>query len=429
MKDGQILTQVGPGTPMGELMREYWVPALLSSEVKPDGPPLRLKLLGEELLAFRTGSGKVGILAHRCPHRGVSLFFGRNEQEGIRCVYHGWKFAADGTCLEQPNVPAQLGDSHRVDARAYRTRERAGVVWTYMGKRAVPPPLPNFPAFSVAQEKLSVWCEQRRCSYLQAIEGELDTSHVGFLHMGLIREQDSAGPQGTDLDVAERAVEYKVADTPSGLIAGGYRPAGKDRTYWRFANFHLPFWTQPPPCPLGSEAVARAWVPMDDTHCMLFSITTETYLLSNTANAMRPPASHIGVTFDYEFLPNSSDWYGRWRLVSNKENDYRMDRDVQRQASFSGIEGLDVQDSAAQESIGAAFDPDREHLVPADLAVARIRRRLLAAAKALKETGAPPPGVDDADAYRRWCGFIVAPSETDWLKVYADNVPSTETVA
>jgi phthalate 4,5-dioxygenase len=429
MKDGQFLTQIGPGTPMGELMREYWVPALLSSEVKPNGTPLRLKLLGEDLLAFRTGSGKVGILEHRCPHRGVSLFFGRNEEEGIRCVYHGWKFGADGVCIEQPNVPPHLGTSHRVNARAYRTRELAGVIWAYMGKRAVPPPLPNFPAFALPQQKLSVWCEQRQCSYLQAIEGELDTSHVGFLHMGMVRPEDGAGPQGISLDVEQRAVEYKVADTPGGLIAGGYRPAGKDQTYWRIANFLLPFWTQPPPCPFGSEAVARAWVPMDDTHCMLFAITTETYLMASGPAARRPPDTQIGVTFEYDFLPNTADWYGRWRLAANSGNDYLLDRDVQRDASFSGIEGLDIQDSAMQESIGSAFDPDREHLVPSDLAVARIRRRLLAAANALRESGTAPPGLDDPDAYQTWCGFVIAASEADLLTVYADNIPKIETVA
>jgi phenylpropionate dioxygenase-like ring-hydroxylating dioxygenase large terminal subunit len=413
---------------MGELMRQYWVPALLSHEVAIDGPPVRLKLLGEELIAFRASSGRVGIMDHRCPHRRASLFFGRNEEDGLRCVYHGWKFAADGTCLDQPNVPPQLGTRYRVDTRAYRTTERAGVVWAYMGSRAEPPPLPNFPAFAVPQHKLNVWCELRECSYLQAIEGELDTSHAGFLHMGSVKPQDSRGPQGTNIDVENRAVEYKVADTPAGILAGGYRPADQDQIYWRFANFLLPFWTQPPPCPFGSEAVARAWVPLDDTHTMLFAIATESYMLAPGPKANRPPDSQIGMTFDYEFLPNTSDWFGRWRLAANRQNDYRIDRAVQRQDSYSGIEGLDIQDSAMQESIAPGFDPSREHLVPSDLAIAHIRHRLLRAVAALKEHGTPPPGVDQPDAYQTWCGFLTAPARTEWLKVYADNLPRAAAV-
>ena len=422
MNDNEILTRVGPGTPMGELMRQYWIPALMSSELRCDGPPLRLKLLGEELVAFRTTSGKVGIMDHHCPHRRTSLFFGRNEEDGIRCVFHGWKFDAAGNCLDQPNVPPQLGAAYRVTAKAYRTTEQVGIIWVYMGRRAEPPPLPRFPAFDLPQDRLSVWCEQRACNYLQPIEGELDTSHAGFLHMGQASRGTHANTSyGASLDVENRAVEYKVLDTDVGLIAGGHRPADECNTYWRIGNLLLPFWTQPPPCAFGSEAVARAWVPMDDTHTMLFAISTDTYVMAMGPRASRP-TSIPGMSFDYEFLPNTADWYGRWRMARNLANDYLIDREVQRDVSYSGIEGLDVQDSMVQETMGAITDRSQEHLVPSDLAVARIRRRLLEAAKALRDAGTVPPGVDRPEGYHRWCGFLVAPREKDLTQVYEEAV-------
>ena len=429
MNDGEILTRVGPGTPMGDLMRQYWVPALMSSELECDGPPVRLKLLCEELIAFRTTSGEVGIMDHHCPHRRTSLFFGRNEEDGIRCVFHGWKFNAAGDCLDQPNVPPRLGSAYKVRAKAYRTRERYGIVWVYMGPRAEPPALPHFPVFDLPSERLSLWCEQRECNYLQPIEGELDTSHAGFLHMGQVGTTAHVNTSyGASIDVENRAVEYKVLDTEVGIMAGGYRAADERNTYWRIGNLLLPFWTQPPPCAFGTEAVARAWVPMDDTHTMLFAISTDTYVMAMGPRAARP-TSVAGMSFDYEFLPNTPDWYGRWRLARNLGNDYLIDRNVQRAASYSGIEGLDVQDSMVQETMGPIADRSQEHLVPSDLAIARLRRRLLDAAKALRDCKTVPPGVDCPDAYNRWCGFLVAENDKDLAQVYDEAVARRERTA
>ena len=194
----QLLTQVGPGTPMGELMRQFWIPGILSSELKADGAPVRLMLLGERLVAFRTTSGRVGVMDHRCAHRCASLFYGRNEHEGIRCVYHGWKFDADGQCVDAPNVRSRKPIHPTIKTKAHRTAEVHGVVWVYMGQREVAPPLPQLPVMMMPSEKVSVWCMQRECNYLQALEGDLDTSHAGFLHLG--------GGMGVLGDVKKRAL-------------------------------------------------------------------------------------------------------------------------------------------------------------------------------------------------------------------------------
>ena len=422
MKNHEILTRVGPGTPMGELMRQYWIPAAISTELTADGEPLRLKLLGEELIAFRDSSGRVGIMDHRCPHRCASLFFGRNENDGLRCIYHGWKFDVEGKCVEAPNLPNDQTVRNKVRAKAYKVQERAGLIWVYMGKREVAPPMPDFAALDLPDDKRSVWCVQRQSNYLQALEGDIDNSHLSFLHFGLA--------QIDDLAVTHKAPEYKVADTEVGVMYGAFRTLDDDQTNWRFANFSLPFWTQPPPVPLGRDPVARAFVPMDDTHTMFFSISSQNFILSNRPNEDKDNVGVVGLTFDYQFMENTTDWYGRWRLKSNHTNDYLIDRTVQRDESYSGIEGLEIQDIAITESMGPITDHEWEHLAPSDLMVARTRRRLLQAAIDLRDKGTTPPGVDAPAAYRKlWGGFTMAQKGADWLEVYNEITTKKKEIA
>ena len=187
--ESEQLTRVGPGTMMGDLMRQYWLPAAKSSEVVAGGDPLRLMLLGERLIAFRDKAGRVGVMDHRCPHRCASLFFGRNEDGGIRCVYHGWKFDADGNCIDMPNVPPDQDFRQKVHAKSYKTTERAGVIWVYMGEREAAPPMPEIEATLLPESDLSVMFTQRECNWLQALEGDIDTSHFSWLHVGSVRPE------------------------------------------------------------------------------------------------------------------------------------------------------------------------------------------------------------------------------------------------
>src|SRR5580698_6465304 len=202
-----LITRTGPGTPMGELMRQYWIPAALSEELKADGTPIRILLLNEKLIAFRDTAGRVGIMDQRCPHRCASLFYGRNEEGGLRCVYHGWKYDVDGNCLDMANIPERQHFTDKVHTKAYLTRERHGIVWVYMGDRDKAPDLPPFEACFQAKPGANVRFIQRRCNWLQAVEGDLDTSHVGLLHFGLASgEQAKARLDYT----ANRAPEYKI---------------------------------------------------------------------------------------------------------------------------------------------------------------------------------------------------------------------------
>ena len=216
MEHNDILTRVGPGTPLGELMREYWVPACLPSELKPDATPTRLKLLGEKLIAFRDTQGRIGILDHRCPHRCASMFFGRNEEGGIRCAYHGWKFDVEGNCLDQPNLPEDLRFTDRVKAKAYKVAEKGGIVWVYMGKRKVPPPLPALEVLSIPDDERMVMCHMRDCNWLQSLEGDIDTSHFGFLHAGARAARRCRSQHHASLRPARTARRATTSRRPTG---------------------------------------------------------------------------------------------------------------------------------------------------------------------------------------------------------------------
>src|SRR5579871_3712059 len=177
-EENELLTRTGPGTPMGNLYRRFWLPALLPEELPhADSDPIRFRILGEDLIAFRDTNGKVGFVANNCPHRGASLFFGRNEEAGLRCVYHGWKFDVEGNCVDMPNEPAESDFKSKVKAIAYPTRERGGIVWVYMGPRgqAELPPLPDLEANMLAEDQTGIGIFQRECNWMQALEGDIDT--------------------------------------------------------------------------------------------------------------------------------------------------------------------------------------------------------------------------------------------------------------
>jgi len=383
-KDRDDLLLVGTGTPMGEMMRQYWIPAVMSSELQRDGAPLRLMLLGEKLIAFRDSSGRVGVMDHRCPHRCASLFLGRNEENGIRCVYHGWKYDAEGNCVDMPNAPPHQDFKDKVKAKAYKVEERNGLVWVYMGARKETPPLPAIEAALMPEGELQINLVQRECNWLQALEGDIDTSHFGFLH--------------------------------TGTMYCAYRPAEPGQTYWRFANFLFPFWTQTPQGPF-DRVNTRAWVPMDDTHTMFVSLSWR-----GSPTSMRPlrngqmvPGSRLG--FDY--LPNTTDWHGRWRLTQNPSNDWMIDRVSQKNESFTGIASIHGQDQAVTESMGPITDHEFENLGPSDIMIARTRRRLLRAARSFAKDGKVPPGVDEPGIYTQVrSGDFVTDAKIAWRDAY-----------
>jgi len=421
-KDSEDLVRVGPGTVMGELMRQYWVPAAISSELERDGAPMRLMLLGEKLIAFRDSEGRVGVMDHRCPHRCASLFLGRNEEGGIRCIYHGWKFDVAGNCVDMPSVPPP-GFMQKVKAKAYKVVERAGVIWVYMGSRAQVPPLPAFEILDVPEDEIRVSFIQRDCNWLQALEGEIDTSHFGFLHAGHVDADDLSEDEPVFHTVTNRAPEYHLTDAPWGTQYAGYREAGPGRTYWRFGNFLFPFWTQAPNGEFGSHVHARGWVPLDDGHTMFCYLWWKhgTSSMTLPQPAFKDGTPIGGTGRGNKMLPNTTDWLGRWRMAANAGNDWGIDRAAQQSnAIYSGIDGIHLQDQAITESMGPIADHEWEHLAPSDQMITRTRRRLLMAARALRDKGALPPGVEDAQVFRgARSGYFVSDDKSAWREVYA----------
>ena len=412
LQESEIMTRVGPGTPMGELMRHYWFPALKSSELKADGDPVRLMLLGEKLIAFRDTVGRVGVMDHRCPHRCASLFYGRNEEGGLRCVYHGWKYDVTGQCLEQANVPPHQVFADKVRAKAYRAAERNGIVYVYMGEAAKAPALPDLPATHIPEGEASITFVLRNCNWLQGLEGDIDTSHLNFLHYGAMGSEDFAPNEPTRFGAIHRDPEYKAEATELGTMYGAYRPAEKGELYWRIAHFLFPCWTLAPFIAFEHYRIARAWVPLDDTHMMFVMIGPKEGLGSSRQHTA--------------LLPNTTDWLGRYRTVQNAQNDFLIDREVQRTKSFTGIDGIHIQDQAVTESMGLITDHSFENLAVSDRMIAITRRRLLDAAKALAETGTLPPGAGPAaDAYGRVRGgYFVAPETRPWPDVYHQQLAS-----
>ena len=416
-EDNALLTRVGPGTPMGALMRRYWLPLMDSSELgHPDGVPRRVRLLGEDLVAFRDIDGRAGLLAEACPHRGASLFFGRNEERGLRCVYHGWKFDVAGACVDMPTEPAASRTSRGRSAQSpIRTSERSGIVWAYMGPRAEPPP-PARPRWAlVPPSQRGALKYQRACNWLQALEGDVDTAHLGFLHT---RFAAGGGRQAAfherdrlrDIAVRDTRPALHVLDTEAGVVIAARRDHDGAADYWRITQFLMPIFTSVPA--MGSQRRAKAWVPLDDTHTLVWEPNWHpTEALSEEdreGRTGRVPASGM--------RPDDGSGLGRGRFAANLQNDYLIDRSRQRESNFSGIEeSPPLQDAAVQESMGPVVDRSREVLGSTDVGIIRVRQRLFEAALALRDGGREPPGVADPAAYRRRGCQLVLPREADWL--------------
>jgi len=401
-EENERLTRVGAGTPMGETMRRYWLPALLSWELpEPDGAPVRLRLLGEDLVAFRATDGRIGVLEEFCPHRGASLWLGRNEENGLRCVYHGWKFDVTGQCVDQMNEPRQF--CSRIRVTSYPTCEVGGIVWTYMGPKDKLPAPPNFAWTQAPETHRSVSKVIQECNWLQALEGGIDTSHFTIMHRMLRRNalQPGIDPSGPGVRGGAPTLEVDVTDY--GYRYFGIRPLG-DSNYVRGYHFVMPFTQLRPPGPDKDEVHGHYWVPMDDGNCMVWNFYSSFGAAplgdrdrdgSNGGNAY---GTHVDPK---TFLP-----------YRNRANGWMIDRKMQKTETFTGIDGINQQDRAVQESMGRIVDRTRENLGPADRAVVATRKLLLEATDAVAR-GEQPRGVAPS-YYELRAAECELPNGEDW---------------
>ena len=412
----RFLTQTGPGTPTGNPFRRYWIPALLSEEVAEKGcPPVRVTLLSEKLVAFRDSNGEIGLIEEFCAHRRVSLWFGRNEEGGIRCPYHGWKFDVHGTCLEIPSEPEDSTFRHEVSLTSYPCVERGGIVWTYMGPAEHKPEPPAFEWVTVPENQRYHTKRLQDSNFLQALEGGIDSSHVGFLHTGELRSDPlHHGSKGSDYHLSDRKPRFEVKESAGGLNMGVRRNAGDDKYYWRVTPWIMPWYTIVPP--YGDNPLhGHAWVPIDDETCFAWTFS---YHPSRPLSDLELSVMTEGGSLHVSQIP------GTFRPVANRDNDYLIDRDAQKAGtSSSGVKGIAMQDASIQESMGRVADRSRENLVLTDRGIALARRQLLKAAEEL-EQGTHPPGLAaEAQAVRsasfeldRAIPFDEAPGEPTRVK-------------
>ena len=429
--DIEALCRIGPGTLMGNLFRQYWLPMAKSDELPvADGAPVRIKLLGEELIAFRTTSGDVGLIQNACPHRGASLFFGRNEEEGLRCVYHGWKFDVTGSCVDMPSEPAESNFKTKVHAKAYRTHERNGIIWAYLGDKEQAPELPELEANMYPEEETFISVLHRNNNWMQGWEGEMDTAHAAFLHFGATRVEDTQPGSLQYYEVKNRSGKFSVRETDYGTAYSMYRVAEEDSYYHRIGHMLFPCFAMVPPGPLGSGPTFIAYVPMDDYHTLEWNVFSRRGRTvqpgrGDTVGATRTPAGP-----DRDYIPNGTGWFDRYNLTQNWDNDFMIDREAKKNSvSFTGIKGIRQQDMAMTEGMGPIMDRSKEHLGTTDALIIRTRRKLLASARALAAEGISPPGVDKPQAYHQRSGGIVLPRSADWwdatqhLREQFDAVP------
>ena len=412
--DNERLVRVGPGTPAGTLFRRYWQPAALAEEVAvPDCPPVRVRLLGEDLVAFRDSAGRVGLVDAFCRHRRAPLFFGRNEEGGLRCVYHGWKFDATGACLDIPSEPSGGAMLAGAALKSYPTVERGGVVWAYLGPPALRPPAPDYEWTRAPATHRAVSKSHQATNYLQGLEGGLDTAHVSYLHNNRIGDRNN-------LFARDGAPRLDVVETDYGYHYVSHRKIDAERNLVRIGQYILPFQQmRPNVTPTGLASNFRVprydghiWVPIDDERTWVFN-----WMCGYDEAAALDPDTVEELEANYgrgrdDFIP------GTFHLKANAGNDYFIDRAVQKTTSFTGITGVNTQDMALQEGMGAIADRAREYLGTSDRAIVVMRKLLLEATHAV-ERGEAPRGIDPRSyrAVRPHDGLV--PAGKDWREAFA----------
>lgn len=403
-EENEVLTRVGAGTPIGELFRRYWIPALLSEELpEPDCAPVRVRLLGEDLVAFRDTNGKIGLLGEHCAHRRASLFYGRVEECGLRCIYHGWKYDVDGNLLDTPAEPENSRLKEHVHHKAYPCHEVNGLILTYMGAKYRIPLVPNLPWFTLPRDHVSVGSKVfLECNWLQALEGDNDSIHSAYLHR-------RASQGDTEEAIARRnPARVKIDKLPWGVRAATIYPVDDEREMVRTNTFIMPCIGNTPrgQSTNGLNAAVHTiyQVPADDYTNWRYDLETWWDQTVDDSYA-RGDRAEVGPDF---------------KSLYNRGNDYLIDRAKQKSGEvYCGVDARNhTQDKMVTESMGAITDRTEENLGASDMHVIEVRRFLLDAVRNLAE-GTDPPGVvwdPSENQVNDACYMVTAilPKGADW---------------
>jgi phthalate 4,5-dioxygenase len=425
--DNELLTRVGADTPMGQWLRRFWTPLMLAEDLpEPDGAPLERRMYGEDLLVFRDTEGRVGVIQPLCPHRQAPLVYGRNEENGLRCIYHGWKFDVNGTCVDMPNEPADSDFKHKVRPITYPTREVAGVIWVYMGPKHLQPEMPDMEWMRVEPSHRNVAKFNLEGNWVQAMEGDVDSSHVPFLHSQLGHDSQQTYKSRFFVEQKDgyyvskdRAPRWIIQPNDVGMMIAARRNADPDTYYWRINQVYFPFYTLVAGSIEQSMFLAHFWVPTDDHHTDIWTAYWCPSPLNDEERAMMfsGPNAHIGT-----YNPKTGG------LFANRENHFFQDRELQKTQSFSGVRGIREQDGCVTLGMGPIVDRTKEHLGTADMAVIALRRILLREARKM-QSGEEPFGPSHGVAYRNraWSGLLPRNdnflSDPEALKMMETMVP------
>lgn len=404
--DNELLTRVGPGTPMGAMLREYWVPACRSAKLVADGAPERIRLFGEACVAFRATDGRVGFMQEACPHRCASLALARNEGNGLRCVFHGWKFSVEGKCVDAPTEPRGQRErfAESVPVRSHPTHEAGGLVWVYMGAAATPPRFPDYEFTALADDQVQPYRGVIRTNWLQGLEALLDSAHVSFLHSAnLMSERGRNYFQAeSDYMLNDGAPAFEFDERPYGFREGAIREEGEHRSYARVREVALPFFSFIPSAPKGPR-IACCSIPIDDV------TTAQWYIAYDTDAPLRPDL--FGAFGMWSGDPDhfNSDMGG-------PENLWHQDRQAMADGHWSGITGRGnaYEDFAVQESMGPIVDRSQEYLGTCDRVIYRARQLLLEAVRRHRDTGALSFAGEDVDYATIRAVSFAFPREADW---------------
>jgi phenylpropionate dioxygenase-like ring-hydroxylating dioxygenase large terminal subunit len=417
------LTRVGPQTPMGSVLRRYWIPACLASEIaEPDAAPARVRLLGEDLVAFRDTDGRVGLLEERCPHRGASLFYGRNEHSGLRCVYHGWKFDTSGQCVDQRSEMRPFCE--HVRATAYPVHESGGIVWAYLGPAGTMPPFRDFGTESLPPALTAASKEVIYCNWVQSMDGDLDSAHISNLHQfdaiddipddGTDKPGYPSGYQSMRLWRHNPRSLIEVDDTWHGFRYAGIRVTPNGHRHARITAYIFPSSTIIAQIPFSTRQIFVA--PADDVTTYRYNFTTQQ---PQNPRGYGGPLFFTYPGYPFEMMPPSGVVPRRY----TRDNDYLIDRLAQKGTSYSGIRDFRSQDAMATETAGPIYDRTREHLGSTDVAVIRMHRQLLRAAKALAaDPGTPLPALSGDFRSIRGAEKILEDGE-DWRVLGTNDDP------
>jgi len=413
-EENERLTRVGAGTPMGEMLREVWTPALRSASLIADGAPKQFRLLGEDLVAFRATDGRVGVLARQCPHRCSSLALARNEENGLRCIFHGWKFDVSGKCVDVPTEPAdrRAAFAATVPVTHYPAREAGGMVWIYMGRRASPPDFCDFEFHHPPAESL-LRCAIVHGNWLQGFEGQLDSAHLNFLHRSSVPGRANANSTG-NLVSSDSAPRFEFIEQPYGFREAALRNLPDGTIYARIREVVLPYFSFIP----GNHGEPRfvvAVVPIDDEW------SAHWYYYMN-------PFGPVPEWYRAQALDRSGSDHDDFAADrGDATNAWHQSRDAMGNGHFSGfLKNFVYEDFIIEESMGPISDRSREYLGSSDAVIVRARRMFFDALDAHAK-GELPFGLDQAIDYRAIRALAVRfPQGTNWRTLDLKAPPAYE---